>query len=279
MKITQGHVAVVTGAGGGLGRSLAVQLAKRGCHLALVDINPQALDGTRKAIGETSLTVSLHPTDITDRAAMEKLPQEVLAIHKTVNLLINNAGITIQKSFETHSIEDWQRVININLWGTIYGCKFFQEALKAAGEAHIVNLSSMAGYIGLPGQASYSATKAAVHRLSETLWSELHDENIGVTSIHPGCIKTDMIKATLNDSDSVELAKKNYEMAQKIGVTADYAALQIIKGVVNNKKRVRIGKDAVILDIAKRLMPQAILNPMVKLVRKSKQAQLVENNA
>ena len=279
MKITQGHVAVVTGAGGGLGRSLAVQLAKRGCHLALVDINPQALESTREAIGETPLTVSLHPTDITDRAAMEKLPQEVLAIHKSVNLLINNAGITIQKSFETHSIEDWQRVININLWGVIYGCKFFHDALKEAGQAHIVNLSSMAGYVGLPGQASYSATKAAVHRLSETLWSELHDENIGVTSIHPGCIKTEMIKATLNDSDSVELAKKNYEMAQKIGVTADYAALQIIKGVDNNKKRVRIGKDAVILDIAKRLMPQAILNPMVKLVRKSKEAQLVDNNA
>ncbi len=139
MKIKKGHVAVITGAGGGLGRSLAEQLASRGCHLALIDINPQALEETRKKVQRPGIDVLLFTTDIGNREQMEQMATAVITKFGTINLLINNAGITIQKSVATHSLVDWERMININLWGTIYGCHFFLDALKQSKDAHIVN--------------------------------------------------------------------------------------------------------------------------------------------
>ncbi|WP_066015918.1 SDR family NAD(P)-dependent oxidoreductase [Endozoicomonas atrinae] len=272
MKIKKGHVAVITGAGGGLGRALAEQLAGRGCHLALIDINPQALEETRAKVQQPGIDVLLFTTDIGNREQMEQMASAVIEKFGTINLLINNAGITIQKSVATHSLTDWERMININLWGTIYGCHFFMDALRTAKHAHIVNLSSMAAYTGLPNQGSYCATKAGVRGLSETLWSELKDDGVGVTSVHPGCIKTEMIQATLKESDNIAVAKRNYKMAQKMGVTADFAANEIIEAVEKNKVRLRIGRDAIILDIVKRLLPTAILKPMVKIARQSRAA-------
>lgn len=272
MKIQAGHVAVITGAGGGIGRQLAIQLAQKGVHLALVDINPVALETTKETLLSYSINVTLHALNIGDCDAMEKLASDVVAEHGGVNILINNAGITIQKSFETHSIADWQRVMDVNWWGVIYACKFFLPALKAAGQsqgAHIVNLSSMAGFLGFPNQASYCSTKSAVRMLSESLWAELYDDNIGVTSVHPGCVKTDLIRATLQESDNVEVAEKHYQMAQRIGVTAEYAAERMVRAIEKGSLRIRIGKDAIVLDLIKRFLPKGILKPMVKVFRDS----------
>ncbi|MGH1370916.1 MAG: SDR family NAD(P)-dependent oxidoreductase [Cellvibrionaceae bacterium] len=272
MKIQAGQVAVITGAGGGIGRQLAIQLAQRGVNLALVDINQSALEATKESLSSYSISITLHALNIGDCEAMETLAGDVIAEHGGVNILINNAGITIQKSFETHSIADWQRVMDVNWWGVIYACKFFLPALKVAGRsntAHIVNLSSMAGFLGLPNQASYCSTKSAVRMLSESLWSELYDDNIGVTSVHPGCVKTDLIRATLAESDNVEIAERHYQMAQRIGVSADYAAERMIRAIEKNSLRIRIGKDAVVLDLLKRLLPKGILKPMIKVFRDS----------
>ena len=271
MKIIKGQVAVITGAGGGIGRCLAVALADKGCNLALVDINPEALAATQAAISHSGVSSSLHHTDITDNLAMQQLAIDVVGEHGGVNILINNAGITIQKSFETHSIEDWQRMIGINFWGLIYGCKYFLPALKDSGKtggAHIVNMSSMAGLSGLPNQATYCALKSAVRTLSETLWSELCVDNIGVTAVIPGCVRTEMILATLQESDDVETAAKSYAMAQKIGVSAEYAAARIVSAVEKNRLRLRIGKDAVLIDILKRLIPITFTKQMARITRK-----------
>lgn len=266
MKVLEDRVAVITGGAGGLGRALGAELASRGCHLALVDLNPDALAATAAVLADRGVKVSQHVVDVTDREQMSRLPAAVLAEHGGVNLLINNAGITLQKSFANHSLPDWDRVIGINLWGVIHGCHFFLEALRKADGAHIVNLSSMTGFLGLPMQSSYCATKAAVKGLSESLWAELGAEGIGVTSVHPGAVRTEMIKATLSESDDLAFAQRSYEMAQKLGIDPDRAARKIVDAVVKGKLRVRVGKDAVLLDLVKRWFPVAIHKPMRRIV-------------
>jgi hypothetical protein len=267
MKNFANRVAVITGAGGGIGGALASELAGRGCNVALVDVNAESVEKTANALAGSPVKVSQHVADVTDAARMAQLPGEVLAAHGSVNLLINNAGITLQKSFVTHSLADWERVIGINLWGVLYGCHFFLDALRAADEAHIVNLSSMSGFLGMPGQSSYCATKAAVKGLSESLWAEFAVYGIGVTSVHPGAIRTEMIKATIAESDDVASAQRNYELAHKIGTDADRAAKIIIEAVEKKKLRVRIGRDAVLLDWLKRIVPVGIHKPFLKVAR------------
>jgi len=258
MKDFNHKVAVITGAGGGVGRCLCIALAQRGCHLAMVDISEAALQASADAVAQYDVNVSQHIIDITSKDAMATLPAQVLAEHGKVNILINNAGITYQKSFATHSMEDWEKIVGINWWGVLYGCHYFLDALTASGEGHIINMSSMSGYVGLPGQTSYCATKGAVKLLSEAMWAELEKINIGVTSVHPGAIKTDMIQATLKNSDDLQAAQRNYELAQRTGVTPEHVAERIIKAIEKNAIRIRIGKDAVLLDWLKRWFPISI---------------------
>lgn len=255
MDIKTGHVALITGAGGGLGGALTQALAAKGCALALVDISAEALAKTAASLPSSAGKVTQHIVDVTDRTAMEALRDEVLAAHGRVNILINNAGITLQKNFSTHSLEDWERMVGINLWGVIYGCHFFDEALTQADDAHLVNLSSMSAFLGLPGQSSYCATKAGVQLLTDSLMAEWRLKNIGVTSVHPGAIRTNMIMATLEESDDIEQAKKNFDLAHKTGVDADYAAAKIIRAIEKNKPRLKIGKDAHIFHFIMRYVP------------------------
>ncbi|MDG1386801.1 MAG: SDR family NAD(P)-dependent oxidoreductase [Halioglobus sp.] len=258
MKDLQGKVAVITGGAGGVGSALAARLADRGCHLALVDISEEALTKVVNELSVKNINITSHVVDITDKAQMSELPAKVLAAHGKVNILVNNAGITYQKSFETHSIEDWEKIIGINWWGLLYGCHYFLDALKDSGEGHIINLSSMSAFVGLPGQTSYCATKAAVKLLSESMWAEMEKLNIGVTSVHPGAIKTGMIQATLKNSDDLEAAQRNYELAQRIGVTPEHVAARIIKAIQKKDLRIRVGKDAILLDLLKRWFPVGI---------------------
>ena len=264
MKTLTNRVAVITGAGGGVGRALACKLASEGCALALLDINEEALQGTVTAL-PSGARASTHVVDITSADQVSAARDAVVAEHGGVHIVINNAGITIQKTFATHSQPDWQRMININLWGVINGCQAFLNDLKATDEAHIVNLSSMSAFVGLPTQSSYCATKSAVQGLSESLWAELRADNIGVTSVHPGAIKTEMIQATLKDSEDIEAAQRNYEMAQKMGVTPEHVAERITTAIKKNQMRIRIGKETLLLDYLKRLFPVS----MHKLVAKA----------
>ena len=282
MKNFKNKTAVITGAGGGIGGALAKALAKRGCHLALVDYNPDMLEKTRGALSQTGVKLSSHIADVTDKKRMAALPEEIIAEHESehgsehghIDLLINNAGITLQKSFDTHSIEDWERIVNLNFWGVLYGCKFFKPYLEKSAEAHVVNMSSMTGMLGLPAQSSYCATKAAVKGLSESLWAEWGAAGIGVTSVHPGAIKTDMMQATLKDSDDLTAAKKNMEMVAKIGMAPDMAAEKILRAVQKKKMKVLVGKDAVIMDMMKRFTPGLIHGLFAKVARKQHAAAL-----
>ena len=268
MKSFNNKVAVITGAGGGIGGALSKALAQRGCHLALVDYNPDMLEKTVSTLTDTDVKLSTHIADVTDKKRMAALPDEIVAEHGRIDLLINNAGITLQKSFDTHSIEDWERIVNLNFWGVLYGCKFFKPFLEKSADAHVVNMSSMTGLVGLPAQSSYCATKAAVKGLTESLWAEWGAAGIGVTSVHPGAIKTDMMRATINDSDDIAAAEKNIEMVAKIGMEPNVAAEKILRAVQKKKMKVLVGKDAVILDAMKRFTPGLIHGLFAKIARK-----------
>ena len=268
----KGKVAVITGAGGGIGREFALQLAAKGCDLALADISEENVSETQKQAQVLGVKASIHLVDVGNAEAYQSFVDDVLAFHGKVNLLINNAGITLQRTFENHSLDDWELVIRVNLWGVIHGCKFFLPHLRVAEEAHIINLSSMAGFLGLPNQSSYSATKAAVRSLSESLNAEFAKAGIAITSVHPGAIATNMMRNTLDKSDDMVQANKNLAMAEKMALPVDKAVNCILKAVAKKKLRVRVGKDAVILDIVKRLIPvtihKLIMRAMLKRSKK-----------
>jgi len=267
MKNLIGKVAAVTGAGSGIGRALALELAAQGCRIAAADINMPALEEIGALLEARGADCSLHLVDVSEAASVQAFADAVVSEHGAVHILINNAGINLQKSFEHHSLDDWQRVLGVNLWGVIYGCTFFLPHLRRSASAHIVNLSSMAGFCGLPSQSSYCASKAAVKALNESLWAELAVDGIGVTSVHPGAVVTNMIPASLLEADNKAVARHNYALVKKFGMSPERAAKIIVRAVRTNRQRVRVGPDAVLLDLLKRLFPVLIHRPMVKLFR------------
>ena len=255
MKL-EGKVAVVTGAGHGIGRETAIALADKGCRLAICDVNEAALETIRQELEERGATVSAHVVDVSDRAAVEQFAEDAVAEHGEVNILINNAGVTVYASFEEHSVEDLEWILGVNLWGVIYGCKYFLPHLKASGDGHIVNLSSVFGIIAPPLQTSYVASKFAVRGFSESLRAELADSNVGVTSVHPGAIKTNIIQnARLVTDTHTELRDATQRLFDRLGTTPDVVAARVVKAIEYNSPRVLITKEARVADALKRLMP------------------------
>ena len=256
MKKLEGRVAVITGAGSGIGRATALRLAERGCALALVDIDAARLAEVTSEVegleGRNAKT-STHTADVSDAERMRALVGEVVDAHGAVHILVNNAGVSVIKTFEEHSLEDLQWQVGINFWGVVYGCHFFLPELRKADEAHIVNLSSMFGFMGVPGQSSYCATKFAVKGLSESLWAELDGSGIGVTSIHPGGVATNIAHSSRGNSED-DLARL-HETTNKYGHPPDDVAKAIVRGIEKNRLRMIVGQEAYVVDWLKRLFP------------------------
>lgn len=256
MKNFAGKVAIVTGAASGIGRATALALAKRGCAIALADIDPNGLESIEKELVERGTTVSTHPVDVSSSDQMESFAAEVEAAHGAAHILINNAGVVISGTFEQQRLEDLEWLVGINYWGVVYGCHYFLPLLKRQEEAHIVNLSSMFGFLGLPEQSGYCATKAAVRALSESLWVELRGDRIGVTSIHPGCIETSIIRSGRIEGDTTR--DEIQTLFSRRGASPDTVARAIIKGIEKNKLRVRVRPEAMVADWMKRVFPVSI---------------------
>lgn len=256
MKKFKDRVAVVTGAGSGIGQATAIALARKGCHLALADVNEVGMQQTASTVEGLGRTASQHIVDVADKKAMENFAGEVIDAHGRANIVVNNAGIGIAAPFEDHSLEDLERIININLWGVIYGCWFFIPHLKKEDEAQIVNISSAAGIVPAPGMSSYCTTKFAVRGLSESIRYELDKYNIGVTSVHPGVINTNIPQATafLRPEDQKKKAQ-GAKMFKRFGHSPEMAAEKIVAGIENNAQRVLIGAEAFAMDFMKRAFP------------------------
>jgi len=256
MRKLDGRVAVVTGAGSGIGRATAVLLAARGCALALVDVNEAGLAQTAALVAAKGRKVSLHLADVADRARMTHLPGEVLAEHGHVHILVNNAGVLVIGTLLEQSLDDFAWLMGINFWGVVYGCKLFLPFLLAEDEAQIVNISSMFGFIGIPTQISYNASKYAVRGFSEALSSELSGTNIGVTCVHPGGIRTNVVRASRISSERDAEDKRNtIEIFERRAHSPEKAARAIVRAIERKQARVRIGAEAYLTDWLKRLFP------------------------
>ncbi|OUR89677.1 hypothetical protein A9Q81_21115 [Gammaproteobacteria bacterium 42_54_T18] len=258
MHAWNNKVVVITGAGSGIGQAVALHVAELGCHIALVDINEKGLMETQEKLTRFSGDYSSHVVDVTNKGQMQELPEAVIKQHGVVDVLFNNAGITINKTFNTHTLEDWEQVVGINLWGVIYGCKFFMPYLTKQSEAFIINTSSLAGFLGMPNQTSYCVTKAAVKALSEALYAECKGNNIHVISVHPGAINTKIFDFAIQHSDDQEASKKMFDKVKRFAMQPHVAAEKIIGATVKKRQRIVIGADAYIVDIIKRLMPVAV---------------------
>jgi NAD(P)-dependent dehydrogenase (short-subunit alcohol dehydrogenase family) len=260
MKQLAGKTAVVTGAGSGIGRALARAFAAEGCRLALVDLDAAGLAETRRLLPD--VPVSTHVADVADRERMAALPAEIAAEHGAIHLLFNNAGVTINKAFEDSSMAELDFVVGVNLWGVLNGCHYFLPYLRQAGEAHVVNTSSMAAFMGLPSQASYCLTKAAVKALSESLRAEWARHGIGVTSIHPGAIRTNILKAAARHGGDADEMARLEALVARFGMPPEKLAAKVVNAVKRNRMRLRIGADAYLVDWLKRLLPVAIHAPL-----------------
>jgi len=253
LKQLQNRVAVVTGAGSGIGKATALALADKGCHLALADINPQTLKESADMARDRGVKVSEHCVNVGVKEDIANFVKDVESEHQAVNILVNNAGVGIQVSFIHQSIEQIERIININLLGVVYGCKFFLPLIMKQDEGHIVNVSSAAGLNPLPGSSTYTLTKFAVRGFSESIRYELAQFNVGVTSVHPGMINTNILQGT--EYQNAEIKNKDRQTFEKFGHSPEKVAKKIIIAIEKNQQRVLIGPEVFFWDAVKRVFP------------------------
>lgn len=255
MKNFSGKLVVITGAASGIGRALAVQLAGRGAELALADIDEAGLRETAAMVNGVECTT--YVVDVADRSAMQTFAAQVVERYGRVDLLINNAGVTLVSTAEGVAWDDFEWIMNVNFWGVVHGTKAFLPHLRRADEAHIVNVSSLFGLMSMPLQSTYNATKFAVRGFTEALKMELAGSGIGVSSVHPGGVKTDIARNARIGTDvpfvTREKLVKNFD--RKAITSPEQAAAIIIRGIEKNRRRILVGRDARWLDRVVRWLP------------------------
>lgn len=245
----KGKTFVVTGGGNGIGRQVVLGLLRKGATVAAVDLNGDALNGT-EAEAASSSALSIHVINVTDRQAVAALFGDVTRLHGQVDGLINVAGIIHRfLPMDDLSLEECERVLDVNLWGTVNMCKTFLPALRRRPAAAIVNISSLSALLPFAGQTFYGATKAAVKQLSEGLYQELQGTAVAVTTVFPGNISTD-----ISGNSGVSAIDPKGRKAPS--TTPEATAAMIIRGLQKGSFRVLVGTDAKILDTVSRISPR-----------------------
>ena len=262
MKTLNNKVAALTGASSGIGRALAVELAGRGCHLALADVDEQGLQNTVALLPDT-VKVTTHIVDVANKERVYEWAEEVVQQHGRVDVVINNAGVAAQSTIEEFNYDDFDWVFDIVFYGVLYGSKAFLPYLRQQEEGHIVNISSVNGFFPFPGNGPYNCAKHAVKALNQTLIQELRGTNIHTTSVHPGGIKTNIVRNSrfsnpLDQRMTIDKAAAQFD--RLAGTTPEKAAQIIVKGILKNKQRLLVGKDAYVLDALTRVFPQGFSN-------------------
>lgn len=256
MNPYKGKTAVITGAGSGIGRELARLLAERGANLALSDVNDAGLAETKKAC-KGAAKVRVYRLDVSKRDQVFAHAAKVQKDFGGAHFLFNNAGVSLAATFENMTIEELEWLLGINLWGVIYGTKAFLPIMLAQHEGHIVNISSIFGFVGVPTQSAYNISKFAVRGLNECLWAELEGSGVKLSSVHPGGIKTNIDKAAPLGKFAGAYEKRMMETIGRMLVTpAEDCAREILDGVARGDKRIVTGKNAAIADYAARLVPE-----------------------
>lgn len=248
-------VAVVTGAGSGIGRALARRLDSQDYALVLCDINEAGLEGTAHALKRPHRREVL---DVSKRAQVEAMAERALKEHGHVDLVINNAGVAVDAPLAEVSYEDFEWLFGINFWGVVYGTKAFLPSMLARGAGTIVNVSSIFGIVAWPNQGTYNAAKFAVRGFTEALWHELEGTGVHAVSVHPGGIKTNIAKnaRVRHAKDAKRTAERvSREFDKMARTTPEQAADVILRGVADQKRRVLIGTDALALQWLQRLAP------------------------
>ncbi len=255
MKGFDGKVAVVTGAGSGIGQALAIELARSGAKLAISDVDTEGLAATEERLNAIGAPVKADRLDVTEREAFQVYADGVKDHYGIVHQVYNNAGIAYTGSVEISQFKDLERVMDVDYWGVVNGTKIFLPHLIASGDGHVVNVSSVFGLLAVPGQAAYSAAKFAVRGFTEALRQEMlvAGHPVKVTCVHPGGIKTAIARnaVTAEGLDREELA--HFFDKKLASTTAQKAARVILDGVSKNKARVLVGTDAKALDLLARV--------------------------
>ncbi|MGB7167139.1 MAG: SDR family oxidoreductase [Mycobacterium sp.] len=250
-----GKVAAVTGAGSGIGRALAVELARSGASVAISDVNTEGLAQTEEQLKAIGTPVRSDRLDVTEREAFHLYADQINEHFGKVNQIYNNAGIAYTGDVDISQYKDIERVMDVDFWGVVNGTKAFLPHLIASGDGHIVNVSSLFGLMAMPGQAAYNAAKFAVRGFTEALRQEmtLNREPVKVTSVHPGGIKT-AIARNATTAEGVDPAAQSTFFDKRLASTSPQRAAEIIlQGVAKNKARVLVGRDAVVLDLIVRI--------------------------
>jgi len=256
MRQLKGKVAVVTGAGAGIGRALSLELLSEGMHVALLDISEKHLAETAPLVKGFAGKATFHQVDISDRMAVKEIADEVFERFGRVDILVNNAGVCIEWAPIAHiSWTDWEWVMNTNFWGPLHCFKYFFPYLMKQEEAHMVNVSSILSVIGSGERSAYCASKFAFRGITECMHQELQGSKLRITLVLPGGVGTDFILNS-NPWKNPEKQKSVAALGRRLALkTPEQVAKQIVWAVKKNKKRLVIGVDAKFLDHLARYFP------------------------
>jgi short-subunit dehydrogenase len=278
MTAIRGAAAAVTGAASGIGRALALELAARGCDLALADRDEAGLQTLAAEIaGAHSRKVTVHRVDVGEPGEIADFAATAIAAHPGLNIVVNNAGVALLGQFSEIDQAQMDWLMNINFWGVVHGTRAFLPHLARQREAHIVNLSSLFGIIAPPGQTAYAAAKFAVRGFSESLRHELQmaKSPVKLSVVHPGGVSTNIVRNSRAGSGVTDNARRAQSIERFDAVartTPAAAALRIIQGIEKNQPRILIGNDARMMDLLQRLRPATYWAALARRIEKMAKA-------